>query len=390
MRNVLTIFKKEWDRVIKDKRLVFSVMLLPGLMIFILYSFIGSAIGSLYVDLDERIAIVNAPASFVTMVDTAMDDAEWEYLEITDQSVSEYMQKIDEAEWELLLVFPSDFETSVSDAEKPEIQVYYNPNEIPSETLYMQYYQYLTAYEQQLAFLVYGDTIAFQVATESMPFDETQATGMMVAMLLPMLVLMFLFSGAMAIGPEAIAGEKERGTIATLLITPVKRSEIALGKVLGLSVLSLLSALSSFLGIVLSLPKMFAGQDIDMSIYTFWDYAQILIVLFSTVFVVVGIISIVSAYAKSMKEAGTMIMPFYILTIIIGITSMFGQEAVSNPLMYMIPLYNSVQTLIAVFTFDELSWLYMLITVVSNVIYLSLFIFLLNKMFKSEKIMFSK
>ncbi|MBN2696280.1 MAG: ABC transporter permease, partial [Bacilli bacterium] len=300
------------------------------------------------------------------------------------------MQKIDEAEWELLLVFPSDFETSVSDAEKPEIQVYYNPNEIPSETLYMQYYQYLTAYEQQLAFLVYGDTIAFQVATESMPFDETQATGMMVAMLLPMLVLMFLFSGAMAIGPEAIAGEKERGTIATLLITPVKRSEIALGKVLGLSVLSLLSALSSFLGIVLSLPKMFAGQDIDMSIYTFWDYAQILIVLFSTVFVVVGIISIVSAYAKSMKEAGTMIMPFYILTIIIGITSMFGQEAVSNPLMYMIPLYNSVQTLIAVFTFDELSWLYMLITVVSNVIYLSLFIFLLNKMFKSEKIMFSK
>ncbi|MBN2696529.1 MAG: hypothetical protein JXR38_03205, partial [Bacilli bacterium] len=119
MRNVLTIFKKEWDRVIKDKRLVFSVMLLPGLMIFILYSFIGSAIGSLYVDLDERIAIVNAPASFVTMVDTAMDDAEWEYLEITDQSVSEYMQKIDEAEWELLLVFPSDFETSVSDAEKP-------------------------------------------------------------------------------------------------------------------------------------------------------------------------------------------------------------------------------------------------------------------------------
>jgi len=75
-----------------------------------------------------------------------------------------------------------------------------------------------------------------------MPLDDTEFMGKIIASLLPMLMIMFLFSGAMSIGPESIAGEKERGTIATLLVTPVKRKEIAIGKILALSVLSLISA----------------------------------------------------------------------------------------------------------------------------------------------------
>ena len=43
----------------------------------------------------------------------------------------------------------------------------------------------------------------------------------------------------MAVAPESIVGEKERGTIATLLVTPMKRSELAVGKVLSLSVIGL-------------------------------------------------------------------------------------------------------------------------------------------------------
>ena len=42
MRNILTIFKKEFTRVIKDKRLAFSVILMPGLMIYLIYSLMGN------------------------------------------------------------------------------------------------------------------------------------------------------------------------------------------------------------------------------------------------------------------------------------------------------------------------------------------------------------
>jgi sodium transport system permease protein len=140
-----------------------------------------------------------------------------------------------------------------------------------------------------------------------------------------------------------------------------------------------------------SLPKMLSLGDFGPTdIYQFGDYLMILLVLFSTVFVVVGLISIISAYAKNMKEAGSFIAPVYILTILVSVSSMFGNGATNNLYMYAFPIYNTVQTLIAILTFDSQAVLYLLLTAVSNLVYLTIFVLILNKMFNSEKIMFSK
>ena len=86
--------------------------------------------------------------------------------------------------------------------------------------------------------------VAFDVATEE------DLTGMLFSMLMPLLLIILMFSSCMAMTAESIAGEKERGTIATLLITPIKRSELALGKIAALSVMSLLGGLCSFVGVL--------------------------------------------------------------------------------------------------------------------------------------------
>ena len=61
--------------------------------------------------------------------------------------------------------------------------------------------------------------------------DDKDSTAQLFSSMLPFLLLIFLYSGCISVAPESIAGEKERGTIASLLITPVKRSHIALGKI---------------------------------------------------------------------------------------------------------------------------------------------------------------
>ena len=66
MRKIKAIFKKEWDRVTKDKRLLFSVMLLPGLMILIIYSFMVNAMTSMFDNLYTNIAMVNEPEYWVS------------------------------------------------------------------------------------------------------------------------------------------------------------------------------------------------------------------------------------------------------------------------------------------------------------------------------------
>lgn len=390
MKNIWTIFKKEWDRVIHDRRLVISVMLLPGLMIFLIYTFMGTAIENFTNIETANIAICNDQTGFETLYEASEDLSVTIIESITAEEVATYQEMVDNEEWHLVIVFSTGFETYAGGGDKPGVTLYYNPNNPDSSSVFGRFQGYLMTYQNSLAFELYGDTRYFILETSNTAIDPNQMMGLIFSSLLPMLTIMFLFSGAMSIGPESIAGEKERGTIATLLVTPVKRSQIAIGKVLSLSVLSLLSSLSSFIGIIVSLPKMLAYENLDASIYGLGDYAMLLFVLFSTVFVIVGVISILSAYAKNLKEAGTLITMIYLVVIIVSISSFFSQGAQQNPLLYLIPIYNSVQTMTAILSFDESVLTFLMLTFASNLLYTVIFIFILNRMFESERIMFAK
>ena len=395
MKNILTIFKKEFSRVIKDRRLVITIMILPGLMIFLIYTIIGVAMQNITQKEIYSVAIVNPQVEFKEIYENYYDINEYDYdlnvITINIDLIDDYKQKIDDNEWDFLIVFDESINTYDGTGNKPIVDIYSNPNEIASNTIKTDFMYYLQIYEETLSTEAFGDRIYFQVNVEGTTTDENGMVGKIISMMVPMLIIMFLFSGAMAIGPESIAGEKERGTMATLLVTPVKRREIAIGKISALSLLTLISATSSFIGILLSLPRLMQfDENMNTNIYNFLDYMCILIVLFSTVFIIVGLISIISAYAKNLKEASSLITPIYILTILVSITSMFGDGAMQNVFLYMIPIYNSVQTLIAILTFDTMSLTYLLITIISNFMYLVFFIIILNKMFNSEKVMFSK
>ena len=210
-------------------------------------------------------------------------------------------------------------------------------------------------------------------------------------MIMPMLLVSFLFSGSMGVAPEAIAGEKERGTMATLLVTPINRAHIAIGKIVSLSAIALLSGLSSFIGIILALPTYMENVmgDVDMQVYGMEEYGAVLIVILSTVLLIISLIAVISAYAKSVKEAGSFISPIMIVSMLLGITTMFSGGSVQPIWVYFIPMYNSVQCFSAIFNF-EIQMIPILVTFASNLLYAVVLGFILTKMFSSEKIMFKK
>ena len=203
--------------------------------------------------------------------------------------------------------------------------------------------------------------------------------------LLPMLMVMLLFSGIMAAVPSAITGEKERGTIATLLVTPMRRSELALGKLLSLSLFALLSGLSSFLGIMLSLPKMMGGSGLGISAFSLGDYAALLLVIFSTVLILVGCVSVLSAFAKDVKTAGTMMLPFMFVVMTVGLLPMMG---IGTDAWWggLIPVYNSVRSMTDIISGTG-TWLPVLLTLLSNIACASLTVWLLTLQLNSERIM---
>jgi sodium transport system permease protein len=199
------------------------------------------------------------------------------------------------------------------------------------------------------------------------------------------------FSGCMSIAPPSIAGEKERGTIATLLVTPLKRRELALGKVLSLSFFAMLSGLSSFLGMMLSLPKLIHADEmgLDANIYQVSDYVTLLLLIFSTVLILVSVTSIISAKAKSVKAASAVMAPLMLVVMLVGMIPMMSGTKVDSIAYYLIPIYNSVLAMSQVFA-HEAHLMPIIITIVANALYTGLGIWVLTKMFNSEKVMFSK
>lgn len=403
MKNILTIFKKEFYRVMSDKRLIFTTIFLPGVAIFVMYSFMGDAMQDIETDINEHDMIIyteNMPVPFRNVVNQYFDD-DPEFRDISDYSLEIAESEIKEGDADVIIRFEEDFMTkldayNVADPVLPNIVTYYNSSERYGYSSLSRVNQFVDAFVQLEANERYG--LAFEVLTMNADTNgspivieyENKGIGQGLAMMLPMLIIMFLFSGAMSIGPDSIAGEKERGTIATLLITPVKRSEIAIGKVLSLSVISLFSATSSFIGIMFSLDKLINATGVNsFEIYSFSDFIMLFAVIFATVLVIVGIISVISAYAKSIKEASMLILPFYFVSVIVGISTMFSGEASGDMISYLIPIYNSVNIIIAILTFEVIPAHFM-ITIISSVVYVSILIFVINKLFQSEKIMFSK
>lgn len=387
---VFTIFKKEIFRFLGDKKTVFGTILLPGLMIYVMYTFMGSAFASQYGgdDLEASCYVENLPASLEASFQAAMPEG-IEIKELAGEQKEEIKERIAEQEVQLLVTFPDDFDKQVQTMGKevPEVGIYYNSSDNSSETVYMQVTEILDGYESSISNLF--DVNRDEKESWDLASDE-DTMAMVFSTMMPLLLLAFLFSGTLAVAPESIAGEKERGTIATLLVTPVKRGHIAVGKVLALSVIAVLSGLSSTVGTILSLPKM-VGEETDLNgnVYVATDYLLLGVVILSTVLLLVTAISLLSAWAKSIKEAQTFASPLLIVVMLVGISAMFGGDVKTDWYYYCIPLYNSVQNMVGIFRF-EADVVSMLITVGSNLLYTLVGVWGITKMFQSEKIVFDR
>ena len=384
--------KKELARFFGDKRMVITTIFLPGIMIYVLYTFMGDAIMNNFTTDEEykpSVSVVNMPEELSPLFEAA----NLEIAECKEEQIDSVKQEIKDSKTDLCVVFPSDFETAVAEYSAtdgkaaPNIEIYYNSSSTDSQTGYDVVTALLDGYESAM-------TNKFDINNADEKFDlanDEDITGMIFSSMLPMLLLIFMFSGCMAVAPESIAGEKERGTIATMLITPVKRGHIALGKILALSVIALLSGVSSTLGTILSLPKLMGGEANGLigNVYGVKDYACLAVVILSTVLLLITLISIISAFAKTIKEAQSYVSPLMIVVMLLGVTAMFGSGAKTDLVFYLIPIYNSVQCMVGIFSFDIVPT-FIAAAVISNVVYAGLGAFILSKMFNSEKIIFNK
>ncbi len=381
MKAVLAIIKKEFARFFRDKRMVLTTILMPGLLIYVVYSAIGAITQSMVEDSAQPVVYVqNMPQSLETVLESV--------LEVREQTVSdeEAKEQIINGDIDALVIFPQNFDGLTVSQNVPEVSIYYYSANTTSSSAYSVVVSVLNSYEQQIANIF--DINAAQDVQYDLA-DSRSVSAYVLSMVVPMVLIMLMLSGCISVVLESIAGEKERGTIATLLVTPVKRSHLAVGKILSLSAIAVLSGVSSFVGLILSLPALMSGSGVEFTLaaYGALDYIGIFLVVISTVLIFVGLLAIVSAYAKSTKEANGLIAPVMILAMVCALCSMF----ITSPSigLYFIPVLNSTLCIAALMagTFAVMPFV---ITMCVNIVFAALLSVLLGVMFNSEKIMFNK
>lgn len=287
---IFIIIKKELAKFFGNKRMLFTTVLMPGLVVFVLYSIMGSVLNSQNQDKvmnDTNICIVNLPNT----IKEILEDVEITYQEVDSNEEKQIKQEIEDNQSKILVIFPEKFdEVCVAFNETASIEIYYNSSNKGSLYAYSYISNLLEEYKNTLCNI-------FSINNEGNIYDmasERDSAGKELSAILPMLLIGLVFSCCLSIAAESIAGEKERGTIAALLVTPVRRNSVALGKLLSLTVIALLSGVSSYIGVILSMPCII-NVEIGklLFIYDLKDYIVLLITLISIILIVISLMLIV-------------------------------------------------------------------------------------------------
>lgn len=398
--NILTVVRKECRRVFTDKGLFFSTVILPGLMIFLSYTIMGQVIpllGGIDDDYVFQVHVVNMPG-FVGERLAGLGDG-IEFLPAGEQDVERLRGEVERQETDLLVVFPEGlaefvggFEPSAVYGAVPNVQVWFNSVRTESGSARRMVESVLTGYLQAYApFTVNAPDAdephgAFDTATAEDFLSEIVGTA------LPLMLMIFLFSAAMTLAPETVAGEKERGTLAGMLVTPASRRDLALGKIISISIFCVMSATLTIAGVMASFPALMGiagGTGAVFEVFGIGEMLLTLLVAASTSLVFVGMLAILSALAKTVKEAQGYSYPFLFVIIGLGLASMAFDGAPESVWFYFVPVLSSSLSFAAVLGSEPVA-LNLAVTFAGNVLFAVALSFALAKMFDSERIVFDK
>lgn len=394
MRHIFIIFKKELKRFFFDPRMLIA-MFLPGILIFVMYTFMGNLMHSnifstevkdttyqiVYTDNystdKSKLPLVLQGVEAYLVEEKKNNKAE--YTAITLEQFDEYKAKLTSKEIQLLIVFSDGFEENIFDPNKKlenNISIYYNAETNASQNIYSVTSSLVQGvYNNYTRDMQDGKPVVTDVGKKNILLVK------IVSFILPMITVSLLYATITSFCPESISGEKERGTLASMLLTPIKRSEFILGKITALGVIALASGLVSYVGLITSLPKMMGLATLP---FTPLEIILLFFIMISTLLLFVSFGVLISSLSNTVKEAGSYLGPLSAIFMFValiptltGTTNIgFAFIPVLNLSACMSGLLNQTGNLPILFA----------LTVISNLIYTALFVFIVTRLFNKERI----
>jgi sodium transport system permease protein len=400
LRNIGIVYRKELTEALRDKRTLITTFLVPLLLIPVMGAgFTGvmsMVIGNARKE-NPKVMIVGGMDS-PDVVATLRNYPKISVVATT----ADWRNKVIEKNIRAAIEIPAGFEENLKKGQAGTININIYGGEIKSELAAGNIEGYLKEYRDGIATKrleashLSADLMKpYQVKRQSIASPEKEAGTILGGIIAYVLILMCL-NGAMHPAIDLTAGEKERGTMETILSSPVSRTHLVLGKFLLVLTASLITAMLMMVSVEVSTAVLEKSHVLDQmaeagepalkltlapaAIASVIIMAVPLSVLFSA-----GLITI-ALFAKSHKEAQSYIAPLMFLVVIPAVAAMLpGVEL--TPKLAIVPLLN-VSLLCKELVTGEYHWNYIALIFASTCVYAAGALFLAVKMFQRESVLF--
>lgn len=204
-------------------------------------------------------------------------------------------------------------------------------------------------------------------------------------------ILMAITVSATYPATDTTAGERERGTLETLLTFPIKSKDIIIGKFLGVTVSSIITGLLSLALAVISLfisKDMFTIYEGVNTMYSLSSIIYAVVVIITYSFFISGLCIAIASTSKTFKEAQSALTPLTFISLFPGMIA-FMIGITTNTIISIIPFLNFT-TIFTDITAGNINVLHIFLMMLSTVIYISIVFYYIIKQYKSEKVLFAK
>ncbi len=398
-RNIGIVYRKELREALRDRRTVIASVVIPLFLFPLLSVGFGALVGSIVKKTKEaspKVMVVggeDSPKVLAALKATPK-------IEVVPAAPN-WKDLVVEKEIPVAVEIPTGFDKGVAVQKKLQVNIYNYSGELKSEIAAGKLNDSLKAYRDEV---VKGRVVEHKLPVEVLdPFEVTQkniappeksGAALFFGGFIAYIVVFLCFNGGMHPAIDLTAGEKERGTMETILSSPISRSHLVFGKFLLVLTTALATAALSVISMGISFAlvnslqaktiqagdegiEMHIGVGAALSVFIM---AIPLAVLFSSVQLMVA------SFAKTYKEAQTYLVPLIFIVIIPAIAAMLPGVDLSAKLA-LVPILN-VSLLCKELVIGTYHWNFIAIIFTSTCAYAAVALFLATKMFQRESVLF--
>lgn len=331
MSIISTIAKQEIFKVFKNKKMLSSIFMLPVVILIAVFAMTSMGMEETEESQEYQIYFLNMQ---MAEQELKMEDMTLQLAADSAASYEVFQKEHQISENDIVIEFTED-----------NFQIYYNSLDSTAKSLLpMIKSSILKPYIEGMVLSEQGIVKEnFEILTEDTS-SELERKNRTVSLLLPYMMIIILFMNLVNVVGDSIAGEKERGTLSKELLSPIDNSQMILGKLLGTTVIGVISSTVFFavlMGGSYAANELWGLDILGIGEMTL-EAGQLGIMFLGFIFIAmvfVAAIALMSSFAKTVKEATSMSLVIYYLVIVAALATGFSVGETPKA-AYMIPVYN--------------------------------------------------